>query len=59
MVTSPEHRKSGLSPGIVDRIVLQIRVIREVGEVGLVTCVWCGIGQTTRLPPVTDGCAPE
>ena len=25
--------------------VLRIRVIGEVGGIGLITCVWCGIGQ--------------
>ena len=39
--------------------MLQVRVVGEVGEVGLITCVWSGIGQTTRLPPVNGGCAFE
>ena len=35
----------------IDRRVLGIHVAEEVGEVGLITCVWCRIGQTTRPPP--------
>ena len=41
--------------GDVDRIKLRIRVIGEVGELGLFIFVWSGIGQTTRLPPAS-GC---
>ena len=41
--------------GDVDQIKLRIRVIGEVGELGLFIFAWSGIGQTTRLPPAS-GC---
>ena len=35
--------------------MLRIRIIGEVGELGLITCVWRGIDQAARLPPAS-GC---
>ena len=37
--------------GDVDRRVLPSRVAEGVGEIGLIICVWVGIGPATRLPP--------
>ena len=37
-VTSSEHQKSGLLSGMSIGIVLRIRVMGEVGELGLITC---------------------
>ena len=41
----------------LSRQVLSVNgVAEDVGELGLITCVWGGLGQATRLPPAS-GCA--
>ena len=39
--------------GDIERRVVRIHVAEEVGELGLITCVWCWVSHSARLTPAS------